>query len=742
MVVQSVCFAAKVAVLHPNDYSSYWLETKELEEVFQMEHFTIDDLARLSGSLPQYDLVVIGTQANYDAKRDFGEYHQSWSDFVRGGGVVLMLDANYDETTASVLGHLCGDIPTAQWACGNSEEAGQVTPLDNALFCHPYAGGTAEFPYAIRSGAHFTAVPDGWRVIASCRHGNPILVEYPWGDGAILATTLFAMFSVDGKRFLRSLVCNLLFRQECRHAGVEVLVFGADYSAESARWRLALKNHRDFPKAISGRAVVNGNTLVRLESELAPQAVHVFQGALPKVGASTVGVVLDAPGSLAFTGNFQPPDLTPHFHLPARVFARDRSRIALPIRHKVPHAFTAVRLLENDRDLPCRLTSAAAEAVLCDLSSLPPGNHRLRMELTAADGTVISLAEQQTTIVPPEQMKLATDTRGNLLRNGRLFFPLAWYHVSRAQGVTPEDRAECLEYAAKYGYNTILMHTYGTPEDDAFMAEADRLGIALFCDVKSLDEIQNKATQWPAVVSWMHELDEPEHWGYSPEEVKLMAAKIYGLAPGCPIFSSMETVATIQRYAGVSDIYSTTGYPVPACPLRLVSDKFRLLVKLSSQYGFIPMGTVQCFGYPDFPAGGYPALPTPRQVRNLVYQALAANLKGLNFYTYSDGNFRLRKHPELDQLMRTLPAEISPLLPFLQQGDYEELLQGDAQGVVGARWTMGYQVLQLWINTTAARVSLSNPEWLDGFTPVNGSQGSPDDNTLNLAPEEVVIWRR
>ena len=743
IMAQSVCpSATKVAVLHSDEFSSFWLETRQLEKVVPVEHFTVSDLARLSESLPQYGLVVIGTQAAYDAKRDFGEYHQAWDGFVRGGGIVLMLDANYEETTARVLGHLAGGTPTARWECGNSEEAGQVTPLDSALFCHPYVGGTADFPFAIRSGAHFTAVPEGWCVVATCRHGNPILVEHPLGDGAILATTLFAMFSVDGKLFLRSLACNLLFRQECRRAGVELEDFRADYSSENALWHLTLKNCSDAPKTISGRAVVNGASLVRLETRLAPNESHTFQGELPKVGESTVGVVLNAPEPLVFTGNFQAPDLTPQFHLPARVFAADLSRISLPLQHKVPATFTAVKLSENGHELPCHLASPHAEAVLCDLSSLAPGSHRLRMELTAEDDTVISLPEQQTTLVPPEQMKLSTDVHGNLLRDGRLFFPLAWYHVSRAQGVTAEDRAECLEYAATYGYNTILMLTYGTAEDDAFMDEAARLGIAIFCAVRSYDEIQEKAARWPAAVGWLYEMDEPEHWGYSPEEVKRNADKIFSLAPGCPTFSSMETVATIQRYAGVTDIFSTTGYPVPACPLRLVSDKFRLLVKLASQYGFIPMATVQCFGYPGCQGEGYPVLPTPRQVRNMVYQALAANLKGLNFYTYSDGNFRLRKHPELDELMRKIPSEITPLLTFLQLGDYEELLQGDAQGIVGARWTMGDQVLQLWINTTEEIVSLNSPEWQDGFAPVNGSQGKPAHATLSLAPEEVVVWRR
>ena len=742
MAMPFVCLASKIAVLHPDEYSSFWQEVDRLERHVPLDRFAIRDLAALSARLPEYALVIIGTQANYAAQKDFGEFHREWDEYVRGGGIILMLDANYEENTLRVLGHLVdGNLPV-RWECGNAEEAGRITSKSNALFCHPFHGGTADFPFAIRSGAHFTQLPEGWRVVATCRHDNPILVEHPLGDGTILATTLFAMFSVDGKLFLRSLASNLLFRQQCRRAGVEVLDFRADYNAEPAAWHLTLGNPTGASASVSGRVIANGNSSLILNARLAPGENLSAQGELPSEGDSAVGVVLDAPAPLAFTGYFQPPDLRPQFHLPSRIFATNRSRISLPLIHKIPASFSAVRLWEDDRELPANLASPKAEAVFCDLSALTPGEHHLRMELTREDGTVLALAEQQTILIPPEQMKLTTDKRGNLLRDGRFFFPLAWYHVSRAQGVTAEDRQECLEYVAKYGYNTILMHTYGTPEDDTFMDEAARLGIAIFCDVRSYQEIQEKAARWPAVVSWMHELDEPEHWGYSPEEVKRNADKIFSLAPGCPTFSSMETVATIQRYAGVTDIFSTTGYPVPACPLRLVSDKFRLLVKLSKQYGFIPMATVQCFGYPGCQGEPYPVLPTPRQVRNMVYQALAANLKGLNFYTYSDGNFRLRKHPELDELMRRIPSEITPLLPFLQLGDHEELLQGDAQGVVGARWTMEDRVLQLWINTTETTVSLQNPEWRDGFAPLNGSQGKPAQNALILAPEEVVVWSR
>ena len=93
MVAQSVCSSApKVAVLHPEEYSSYWLETKDLENVVEVDHFTINNLEALSAKLRQYALVILGTQANYDAKRNFGEYHQAWDGFVRGGGILLMLD--------------------------------------------------------------------------------------------------------------------------------------------------------------------------------------------------------------------------------------------------------------------------------------------------------------------------------------------------------------------------------------------------------------------------------------------------------------------------------------------------------------------------------------------------------------------------------------------------------------------------------------------------------------------------
>ena len=134
-----------------------------LERLVQLDRFAIRDLAALSARLPEYALVIIGTQANYAAQKDFGEFHREWDEYVRGGGIILMLDANYEENTRRVLGYLVDGNLLARWECGNAEEAGRITSKSNALFCHPFHGGTADFPFAIRSGAHFTQLPEGYQ---------------------------------------------------------------------------------------------------------------------------------------------------------------------------------------------------------------------------------------------------------------------------------------------------------------------------------------------------------------------------------------------------------------------------------------------------------------------------------------------------------------------------------------------------------------------------------------------------
>ena len=153
---------------------------------------------------------------------------------------------------------------------------------------------------------------------------------------------------------------------------------------------------------------------------------------------------------------------------------------------------------------------------------------------------------------------------------------------------------------------------------------------------------------------------------------------------------------------------------------------------------FVPIGTVQCFGYPGKPATGYTVMPTPSQVRNMTYQALAANIKGITWYVFADGGFNLPDNKPLYELMKKLPREIKVVIPFIQKGEYSRPETGNKK-VYAARWVKGEEVLEIYINTDNKKQSIS-VEPSPGVKPLFRSR--PVTRKLTLNAEEVVIWKK
>lgn len=172
--------------------------------------------------------------------------------------------------------------------------------------------------------------------------------------------------------------------------------------------------------------------------------------------------------------------------------------------------------------------------------------------------------------------------------------------------------------------------------------------------------------------------------------------------------------------------------------LDLVSKKLRALTDLAQEYMFVPIGTVQCFGYPGKPATGYTVMPTPSQVRNMTYQALAANIKGITWYTFADGGFNLPDQKPLYELMKKLPVEIKTVIPFIQLGQYSRPATGNPK-IYGARWVKGSEVLEIYINTSDKPQKMSVTP-APGLKPVFGSRKVAGKATLRS--EEVVVWKK
>ncbi|MBE6355972.1 MAG: hypothetical protein E7058_02530 [Lentisphaerae bacterium] len=732
--------AAEIAVIHDNTITSMHEEAAILEKNIATDRYKISELPGLVRKLPSYRMVIFGTTANYHARIDFKKYHAQFRNFLRDGGILLILDANYPEVLGATIDHLADSKKLVHnWGCGNMENLGMVTPLDpykQTLFTFPVKGGSDEFPLWLRGG-HFVKISAPWQPVAKCRCGHTVIAEHSYGKGKIIVTPLFALFSADGKRFVASLAQNLLFRQKCAKSGVEVRDFHVDYRAAKPRFTLQLRNISGKELEVDGRIIFSENLLPmqNIKRRLAPGAIEKIDLELACARPVTAGVVLQTL-QLAFTGKFAPPDLSPVYHLPDRIFPARAKEFNIPVKHRQKAAFSGAYLLTDNQRIAAKINNEQATLITVDLSSLPAGKHTLQPVLLTKEGKELLLPEKTVTVTG-KNMKLDVDPRGNLLRDGKLFYPMVWYHVSLAAGVTQKSKLECLDFTARYGYNTVFILSDGRKEDDEFMRLAAEKNIAVICSNRGDHIIKEKKDLWSAVISW-GSIDEPEHWGHTPEDVRKMAARSFELDPRCPIFSSMETIHTLKRYAGVTDMFATHGYPVGVTSLDLVSRKLRLLTDLAQQYMFVPIGTVQCFGYPGQPATGYTVMPTPSQVRNMTWQALAANIKGITWYTFADGGFNLPDHKPLYELMKKLPREVHLAIPFIQHGSYSRPSTGDNK-VYAARWIKGDEILEVYINTdTRTRSITVNP--VPGVKPVFGSR--PVMSRITLKPEEVVIWKK
>ncbi len=698
VVLAGWCCAAplpRAAVLMADDPGSMANETDLLDGFGAIDKYHIRELEQLNRKLPQYDIVVFTSCANYEADRDFNDFRDAWQKYVAGGGTVLVFDANYPQTSDRVTAPFLERPEPFVWeACqvsGESYSDGGIAAGGEVRWGEP-ASLTGYLP-KLRSWQHFDRVPAGWEPVIECKHGRPMLLERRYGKGSVLVSNYYGLYSIVGKEFIRDLVRNLVFQRSWEREGLELTANEVVFDDAGLRWQGTVHADAAAVPGLTAR-LLDAAGLELAQAPLAfdaeGYASYRFDVVPPEAGATTV-IEREHAEFPAYRRFHAAPDRRVRWHLPARLQPGQLARVRIPLANTGNRSCADAGIRVDDT---LYFATVAEDGVLRgDLSGIAPGTHRVSLVLDGEE------TETQTFTVTAPEMYLTIDADGWLSRGGEDFFPIALYHVSRATGVTAENRMKCLAFAADNGYNLILMSTIGESADDAFMAEAARRGVAIFCDVKAMEEIAAKRDQWPAVASWMHELDEPEHWGYSRDDVLRRAEAIYRADPRSVIFSSMETASTIVAYSGVADLMATTGYPVPHDPLRLVFDKMKLLTAMAEKYMFVPIATVQAFGYPrpEDRGHGYPGLPTPQQIRNMTWQALLNNVRGIQYYTYADGAFLLDDYPELYECMRRLPAEIAPAIPFLRGGDFTRLETGDSD-IEGGCWRLSGRSLTVYVN--------------------------------------------
>ena len=303
--------------------------------------------------------------------------------------------------------------------------------------------------------------------------------------------------------------------------------------------------------------------------------------------------------------------------------------------------------------------------------------------------------------------------------------PFGWYHVSWS--FSTQERLGFLRDVAAGGFNAVHAGIKQADEWAEFLDEAQRLGVKV-CTEFGLDPLPiiRRYRDHPAVLTW-NPGDEPDGQGVAPAEMARRMDGYKAADPTHPVYMTLCVPATYKLYAACADVLAPDPYPIPIAPLSMVYTSLRSARLACAPYGHPVWGILQCFGY----TGGTWRVPTFEECRCMTYLALAAGVKGIIYYTYADPGFNVTQHPELWSGMKTLPAEMKVLEPFLLGGKLTELESG-APDVYASQWRLGKRTLICVVNSSqkesrSVSIRLKGPV---GTRALAALPGQPWDMTL------------
>ena len=285
---------------------------------------------------------------------------------------------------------------------------------------------------------------------------------------------------------------------------------------------------------------------------------------------------------------------------------------------------------------------------------------------------------------------------GRIEVDGRPFFPHGYYYVS--WGESPPQMLATLRTIAAAGFNTLHASRTESNGYEAFLDEAERLGIRVITEGATTEVIRT-LRQKRAVLAWNIGDDAETH--NTPAGLRARHEDTRAADPDRLTYFTVFNWDRWGPYLDEGDLVAPYNYPISSTRLGEVD----FAVNLARRAGRPMIGIPQAFAWPtDRP-------PTPVEARNMVYQNLVNNVRGLIYYNFNQGPPLPSLHPELWDATRSFVPEIARLTPALTDGTFTKLDPG-VDGVLAATWRLGEQRYVVVVNTDPARarsVSLALP---------------------------------
>jgi hypothetical protein len=287
-------------------------------------------------------------------------------------------------------------------------------------------------------------------------------------------------------------------------------------------------------------------------------------------------------------------------------------------------------------------------------------------------------------------------TAEDIVANGQHFVPFGiYYELSQAQEALPKAEQlaairAAIDDMAGQGINLLVLYWCDLSYCGEILDHAQARGVKLMIydeNVEGFAEIARRYAAHPAlfgyyiaddsnsgVTSGCHgPEDEARHNGAR------LRATIQALDPHHVTYISPGARATIEAMEQTpkgaaspqdcADIIGSQAYPIYGYgsytePLGSVYQRGRTSRMLADRRGQAYLHNLQVFRHAE--AGDDPeAVPTPAEVRNMAYQAIAAGAQGFVSFIYGMEGWHLPDHPELWSAVGEVARELQDMAAFL-----------------------------------------------------------------------------
>jgi hypothetical protein len=726
------CAVPKVAVVYSSwgDYAFREEHDSHLRKLgWDFEKFENKDVGALIPRLAEFDIVLSAGVGNYEHSVDMAPHRDAWLQFLGRGGLLLITDASYGSVLDLWTNRLGERFTLSTQTCARHTRVGadpdrqDLHPSDALLYApHDLAARLAE---RTNLWAHIVPMATQWRSLATCADNQSLFVYQDVGPGCVLVTSHYSFKGTAHEAAATALLENAWTHVQGLRAGIALATFELGPALPGGHEAvLAFRNSLDAEARYEVR-------LALTEGEQG-QAAPIAKAAVLAPGATTdvhLPYTLSQRGPVQFTLSIVTPGK------PALVLSRQQLvpplvALQVPNRHAYPWqagldwsgalapeaevtlADLIAELRLDGKPVAVFAAPAARLAGQADLAGLAVGEHVLELRLQRGDALLGAASMSFATHATPRIQIRPTDLTA--LVDGKPFFPMGFYHVSWS--FSAEDRLQFLREVAAGGFNTVHASLKQMDEWDAFLAEAEKLGMKVITEFGV--DMTTAITRYrgrKAVLAW-NPGDEPDGGGVPPEVMLERHNRIKDADPEVPTYMTLCVPAAYHKYARMAEVIAPDPYPIHHATASTVPvfTMIRQAVAIATPLGRPIWAIPQAFGYAREKNSW--RVPTFAEERNMTYLALLAGAKGLIYYTYRDTGFDMREHPELWEGMQSLPAEIATLEPFLLAGQ-RALLETSREDLFAGHWSANGRHVLCLVNTAATEareVSLALPAGVRG----------------------------